>query len=122
MEGGMTKIQAPKIGMFECAAGKLGFAFAGNTAFAISAIQKCYAHIRHVGPEDLVDALQESIEREYRRAIFDHPSHAVDPNLAYSLLISFWSRSQGRVALFRTQDHILHSCYGSECIGIGFEL
>jgi hypothetical protein len=34
----------------------------------------------------------------------------------------FWSRSRNMVSLFVTHEHIVDACYGSEFIGIGFEL
>src|SRR5712691_12788491 len=108
--------------MFECPGGRLGFALAGITGSAISAIQKCAKALENTEPENTITKVEEILEREYRRAIFEHPDYGSDPNLDYHLLISFWSRMTNSVSLFKTQQHILHACYGSGCIGIGFEL
>ncbi len=122
MEGGATKFQAPKIGMFECSGGKLAFAIAGHVDFAVSAVQKCSEAVKNLDSESVIAELERVHEREYRRVVYEHPNYQTDPGLAYSLLISFWSRSRNMVFLFLTHEHVLHACYGSEFIGIGFEL
>ena len=123
MEGGAIKFQAPKIGMFECVGGKLAFAIAGNVDFAISAVQKISDHVKDLDAELVIPELEVVHEREYRRTVFEHPKYKSQADtLAYSLLVSFWSRSRNLVFLFMTHEHIVHACYGSEFIGIGFEL
>lgn len=111
MEGGAVKFQAPKIGMFEFPGGKIGFGVAGHVDFAISAIQKCADRLREVTKSETAPAiLDETLTREYRRAVFEHPDYAADPNLAYSLLIAYWSKSRSQVSLFLTHEHIMHAC------------
>ena len=103
--------------------GKLAFAIAGNVDFAISAVQKISEHVKNLDAEFVIRELEIVHEREYRRTVFEHPKYKSEPYpLAYSLLVSFWSRSHNLVSLFSTHEHIVHACYGSEFIGIGFEL
>jgi len=82
-EAGAMRVHAAKIGTFDCPGGKVGFAFAGNSAFAISVIQKCSKKLRSVPPEETLEELDNLLAEEYRRLAFDHPNHATDWTLQY---------------------------------------
>src|SRR5713101_4706144 len=80
-----------KIKKFECPGGKVALAYAGNTAFSLSAMQKCAEHLQHINPQDALQELETTLEDEYRRHVLSHPDHLSDGNLAYRLLVGFWS-------------------------------
>lgn len=122
LEGAATKFQGPKIGVVDVSAGKMAFAISGHVSFAIAAVQSLAALLRNVDGENFASELKSIHEKEYRRVVFDHPDYKTNHDLGYSILISFWSRLTSQVSLFLTDDHSVHACYGSECIGIGFEL
>jgi hypothetical protein len=116
--GWAMKIQAPKLHHFECPGGKLAFAYAGNTAFAISAIQKCRSHLAEVPAEKVLKELETVLEKEYRRHVLRHPDHATNANLDYRLLISIWCLGKP-VRLFATDQTTLRQVENYECIGLG---
>jgi len=123
MEAGALKIHAPKVGSFECPGGRIGFALAGHTSFAISAIQKCSQKLRDAKAHEIIEKLKETLEREYCRVVFKHPNYKTDWNLAYWFLLAFWSCSDKQVWLFATEEQTLRSINTTyECIGIGRDL
>ena len=120
-EAGAMKIHAPKIGHFDCPGGKIGFAFAGNSAFAISAIQKVSRKLQAASPKDTIGEIEKTLEKEYRRVVFAHPNQSTDWTLPYWLIVAYCEPDRG-VSLFATQEVTVRSVVDSECIGIGRDL
>jgi hypothetical protein len=122
-EGGTTKIHGAKIGVGKCPGGTLAFAFAGNTRFAKSAIQKSVVRARKTEPERTIEQLEVVLDREYNRAVYKHPDYGKNDAIPYQLLICYWERSSGKTSLFVTNDHIMQGCFERfQAIGFGFEL
>lgn len=121
-EAAVTKFHGPKIGMFECAAGKFCFALAGRAAFATSAIQKCVEALRVASTQNAISILETTLDKEYRRVVYQHPDYSTDHTLAYWLLIAYWPKDGRRASLFVTDEVTLHSCYGFQAVGLGLEL
>jgi 20S proteasome alpha/beta subunit len=122
-EGGAIKIHSPKIGVFNCPGGKLGFALAGNVRFAISTIQTCAQQLRQTEASNTISVLEAVLDREYRRLVYQHPDYGKDESIPYWLLISFWSSQSNTTSLFMTEGHALVSSFESfQAIGSGFEL
>ncbi len=116
--GWAMKIQAPKLNHFECAGGKLAFGYAGHVTFAVSAIQKCKAHLARVPADRILTELEAALEKEYRRHVLRHPDHATNANLDYRLLIAVWCLGKP-VRLFVTEQTALREVADYECIGLG---
>jgi 20S proteasome alpha/beta subunit len=121
-EGGALKIHGPKIGHFECIGGKVGFALAGNTAFATSAIQKCASRLKKIDASKAVTEIEKVLDREYRRVVLNHPDHQSNWNLAYWFLIALWEKNLNKVSLFATEETTVRSVLDYECLGIGRDL
>lgn len=120
MELGAMKIHERKLGMFDCSGGKMAFAMAGNSAFAISAIQKCERKLAESAPNGVLEDLEVILDEEYRRVVFSHPGYP-DVSLAYWFLIAFWSPGQS-IQLLATHENTLRRVIGHECLGIGQDL
>jgi 20S proteasome alpha/beta subunit len=121
-EGGATKLFSAKIGLIDCPVGKIGFAYAGNAAFAVSAIQKCSTKMRNVSKLDrMVPGLEEVIAREYRRTVYAHPDRNSDWQIPYSLLFAVW-RKDSQSWLFATHETTLRNVLEFQCIGIGSDV
>lgn len=122
-EAGTTKFHGPKVGVANIPYGKIGFAFAGHSDFATTAIQTCVARLREVTPAETIETLAEVLETEYRRLVFNHPCFSTDENLPYWLLISLWQQSTRSTSLWVTQEHSMHSCFEFfRPVGIGTDL
>lgn len=120
-ESGAMKVYGPKVGSFPCPGGRVAFAFAGNVAFASSAVSKCSYRMESAPSGDFFRKLEETLDKEYRRVVFAHPSYP-DWTLAYSLILAIWSGSHG-VKLFVTHENTLREVStGHQCIGMGQEL
>jgi hypothetical protein len=113
------KYDAVKSEDFDFPGGKLAFAYAGNTNFALSAIQKCQRHMK--AKKRLSDPLAEVegvLEKEYQRTVLRHPDRNTDGSIHYWLLLALWLPSSG-VKLYATHQNSLHEVKGYECIGSG---
>jgi len=116
------RLQSPKVGMFDAASGKIGFAFAGNVQFATAAIQKCADKLRPISDPDLViPEVERVLDRYYRKTVYAHPDRHYNQSLDYEFLIAFKHPTRGSY-LFATHGTTLRSIVSFECIGIGMEL
>ncbi len=123
IEFGAIKTHGPKMGWFDCPGGRIAFAIAGATAFALFAIQKCKRHVADIPPPEVSSEVERILSEEYRRVVFDHPSYSSDPvRISYWFLLSLWSYAEGTVRLLATHENTSHEVTGHECIGIGQEL
>jgi len=118
LSGWAMTLHSRKVEHFKCPLGTVGIAYAGNRGFAVSAIQKCKRQLVTISPEEALVKLERIIDKEYRRTVLSHPSHATDPNLSYSLLISICSQS-GDLSLYVTEQTAMRQVPDYECIGIG---
>jgi len=117
------KIHGPKVGLFECPGGRIGWAMAGNANFALSAIQKAANAVRKTTPESVLEKLETALAAEYARVIYKHPHYKTDWNLGYWFLLAHWEKDCKRVSLFATEEITIHSIsVAYECIGIGRDL
>lgn len=96
-------------------------AYAGNRAFALSAIQKCERKLKGSPPAETFSEIERLVDREYRRTVLSHPGYATDPTLPYYLIIAFRSVSS-EVSLYVTEQTTIRRVEGYECIGIGDSL
>jgi hypothetical protein len=107
-----------KIKRIDLAEARIVLAYAGHTAFSLSAIEKCERVLRHVEPDALQEELEGTLEEEYRRHVLSHPDHAIDGTLQYKMLIAFW-RFGEKARLFKTTQTAMHEVGGYDCIGAG---
>jgi hypothetical protein len=116
-EGPGYKFYDPKLRHCNCPAGKVAFAYAGNTRAALAAIRK---HDRAL--EGFSGSIGTKLERlhtyEYTQKILNDPAQAYDSNFHYDLLIAV--RPKGRpVELYLTSRLSFTPVNTFECIGIG---
>ncbi len=117
------KLHGSKMGDFECATGdKVCYAYAGNTAFALSAVQKCEKRLQSTEITNVFAEIESILDREYRRNVLKHPDHATDGNLPYHLLLAIWKRDEKKAKLYVTAQTSIHQSTNYECIGIGDSL
>jgi len=118
LSGWAMTLHGRKVEHFKCPVGTVGMAYAGNRAFAVSAIQKCKRELVASSPGEALGKLERIIDKEYRRTVLSHPSHAIDPTLSYSLLIAICTQS-GDLSLYATEQTATRQVPDYECIGIG---
>lgn len=117
------KVYRPKMGRIAIPRATLAFAFAGNSAFATTAVQKCAAYLSTLSAtEDPVAAIERVLDRQYRKTVHAHPDRTTDWNIPYWLLLAIWLPGKPVASLFATQDTTLRSLITFEAIGIGKEL
>jgi hypothetical protein len=58
------KLHGSKLGHFACPGGIIAFAYAGNTRFAFSAIQKLQKRLQGIPPEDTLSEVEKVLDRE----------------------------------------------------------
>jgi hypothetical protein len=117
------KLHGSKMGDFECANGdKVCYAYAGNTAFALSAVQKCQNRLQSTRITNTIVEIESILDREYRRNVLKHPDHATDGTLPYHLLLALWKRDDKKAKLYVTAQTSIHQSQNYECIGIGDSL
>ncbi|MGA2739350.1 MAG: hypothetical protein ABSG65_18155, partial [Bryobacteraceae bacterium] len=68
-EGWKYKLHSTKLLHFDCWGAQVGFAFAGATDLAISAIEKCERRLKKNKPEDFIAALECILDRQYRKSV-----------------------------------------------------
>jgi 20S proteasome alpha/beta subunit len=112
------KINDVKSGEFEFPGGKLAYAYAGNTAFAVSAAQKCQNHLQGRKHRFPLSEIEKILDKEYRRNVLKHPDRATDGTIPYRLLLAVWLPSS-RTKLYVTNQTALHEVSGYCCIGSG---
>ena len=112
------KYDATKSDDFEFPGGKLAFAYAGNTNFAVSATEKCQRHLKEKKRLHPLADIEGILEKEYRRTVLSHPDRNSDGNIPYWLLLALWLPSSG-VKLYATHQIALHEVRTYECIGAG---
>ncbi len=126
MESGTSIQHGPKIAAFDCAAGRVAIAFAGNVTSAVSTIQKCGKLVRKLDAhQDIVAELESVLDGQYRRLVFGHPHYGKDGefDLHFGLLVSVWLKADGKTYLFASDETKLNSVYAKyHCLGIGKDL
>lgn len=118
--GYAAKSIGPKMGEFDCPGGKIGFALAGGSHFAWSAVEKLKQGLQLVSPEETMAEAEAILEAEYRRHVFTHPSFPHDQSLPYWLLLVLQSPHRP-VKLFVTSETALRPIHDCACIGLGGE-
>ena len=113
------RLQSGKIKTFKTEGGTLSMAYAGNTSFAVSTIQKCHRKLLEVKSADTFQELERILDKEYRRTVLSHPSHASDASLPYQLLIAFHPSVSNQTELYVTEQTTIHQDAGHTCISIG---
>jgi len=116
--GWTWKVQGAKLGHLEYRGGKVGWGYAGNTGFALSAIQECARQLEGIEAVDALPRIRKVLWREYKRNVLDHPDHATDASLHYNLLICLWSTGE-MPRLYVTTQTALREVDAYDCIGIG---
>jgi 20S proteasome alpha/beta subunit len=112
------KTHGPKVGSFPCPGGIVAYAMAGHWPFAKAAVQKCEKELKKRPKESIPDVLEEVLEREFRKQVFQHPSATSDHSLQYWFVLSTWSADDG-LKLYTTWQTSFHEVEGLECIGVG---
>ena len=118
--GWAMKLYAAKIFNFDYPGGKIGFAYAGNTGLAISAIQKCQRRLMTTDGNDVFTEVERVVDREYRKNVLSHPDSS-QAGLDYQLLVSI-SPHMGNATLWTTLRTAIRQVNTYECIGVGEHL
>jgi hypothetical protein len=112
------KTHSPKIGYFDCPGGRIGYSFAGNSDFALAAIQKCERVLKSVPPNETVVELEKCLDRQYRKAVLSRPDYS-DQNLAYRFMIGI-SNPLAPMRLYSTYETSITNVQDNfRCLGIG---
>src|SRR5471030_1320253 len=88
--GGEFKTHESKLTEFECVAGRVEFAFAGNDAFAVSAIEECERKLKQTSSKDALTVVRAALDAEYKRIVLTHPEQAFNVGVHYWLLFAVW--------------------------------
>ena len=114
------KSHATKLHQLDYWDGHIAFAYAGNSAFALSTIERCTKRIEalHNG-EDPVTAAEKILDAEYRRVVYKHPDRLIDPNVGYYFLMAVHRRSKGRTELHASYEVTIRQIFSYEALGIG---
>ena len=118
--GWAMKVQECKLFNIKHPSGSfLEFAYAGNTAFAFAAMQKCERKLVEVAAEGLLDKLESILESEYRRNVLKNPDHTTNGDLDYQFLIALHRKDLAKSFLFATSQTSIREIDEFECIGSG---
>jgi hypothetical protein len=121
-EAGTVKFNASKLDSHEFPGGEMGFAFAGNTAFAITEIQKIKTALSNVDdPEKVVSEIERIHDRQYRKTVYAHPDRSTDYAIPYWLLLAYHPKN-AQTSLYATHDATIRRVGEFVSIGIGREL
>ena len=112
------KLDGSKIANFQCPSGVVAFAYAGNSRFAVSVVQKCKRKLEALPPVDLRVEIERILAEEYEQKVWRHPSQATDGSLHYQFLVAIRQPSE-RAQLFVTSQTSLSEVDGYDCIGVG---
>ena len=112
------KLHGKKVDHFEFPGGKVGYAYAGNTRFAFSAIQKLERRLKASKTKDVLAVIENLLDQEYRRNVLKHPDHATDASIPYQILLAVWLHS-GETRLYVTAQTAIQEITDYECIGVG---
>jgi len=119
-ETATMKSHATKLHRCEYWDGHAAFAYAGNSAFAVAAIQKCMKRISASNKgEDPIFLAESVLETEYRRLVYRHPDRLIDPYLGYQVLLAVQRNSQETTELHASYEVSLRRVDVYEAIGIG---
>ena len=121
MTASPSKIHQSKLVHFEFPGGKIGFAYAGNVAAALSAINKVKKRLTSRKRSNPFDEVERTLEREYKRQVLNHPDHKEDPDLDYWFLFALWL-PKDRVRLYGTSGISIYPIDSWDAIGIGADL
>jgi hypothetical protein len=96
-------------------------AYAGDVDHAVSAIQKFDRKLKQTKSENILEELEESLEKEWKRKIFKHPLYGGVGCPDYHLLVAI--RPVGESSrLYVTSENTIHEVRGFRCIGMGEDL
>jgi ATP-dependent protease HslVU (ClpYQ) peptidase subunit len=96
-------------------------AYAGTVDVAVSAIQKFDRKLKRTKPENILEELEQALEKEWKRKVFAHPLYGEDDCPDYQLLLAI--RPQGEISrLYVTSETTIHEVNGFRCIGSGADL
>lgn len=112
------KIHGAKLNHFECYAGSVAYAFAGNSDFAMAAIQGCKKRLQSASSGDPVIIAQKFLDKEYRRVVFGNPGHTNDGSLHYAFLLAF-CRPGSPAELYATNQTSMRQISSFACLGVG---
>jgi hypothetical protein len=76
VSGWSMTVYASKLMHFSCPGGKIGMAYAGNSGFAISTMQKCERRLQDVPAQDTLREIERIVDREYRKTVLSQTRHA----------------------------------------------
>jgi hypothetical protein len=123
IEQGNNKTYGSKMGFFDCPDGRLAYALAGASEFALSAVQKVRNSIVYPN-EDFYQRTERILGDEYRRVVFDNPLYLSAPMAnSYSFLLILFTPTE-RPRLFVTTENSMRHAINEQhlCIGGGLEL
>ena len=113
-----VKMHGQKISYFDCKAGRIGFAFAGNVGFATVVIQLLERKLRLLDVPHPLPVIEKLIDREYRRLVHRHPFYGHDPGLDFGFVFAI-QREGHPVELFATEGVTVQRIPTYKCIGVG---
>ena len=120
MGGGTLKVNKPKVGWFsDERGGKVTYAVAGHSAFALGAKNKCRAALKADPAADFFKVMEGALAAEYEKKVFPHPDRYA---ANYNLLFGHWPAGSNKVELWGTFETALLPIADFECFGVGLDL
>jgi hypothetical protein len=112
-----AKFHEAKIFRFDWKGRSGAFAFAGNSAFATSTIQRCITKIE-ASSEDPLSRFELVLDKEYKRVVYAHPECQTNANVHFWIIAAIPSR-QGGVELYASHETTITKEDSFKCVGIG---
>lgn len=117
LTGWSMKLNDTKLGYIDRGDITVGVACAGNTAFSVAAMQKCFRALSDAPVEEFLGIIERTLEREYRKVVYRHPNQGTDPGLQYWHLVAMGGG--GETGLYLTEQATIREVHTYACIGLG---
>jgi hypothetical protein len=114
LTGWAFTLQGSKITRFEWATAQVAMAYAGYSEAATAAIQKCEAQAKAGNDQNLMAAIERTLDRHYRKAVLSHPDYK---DIDYKILIAI--QRDAKSELYVTNRTSVKQVSTYDCIGIG---
>jgi 20S proteasome alpha/beta subunit len=120
LSGWAMTLHESKLDEFKYGTQRIAFAYAGHSAFAVSALQRCKRHLEAISPSpgETLSVIEQFLSREYRRSVLSNPDRN-NKDLHYWLLLCISSLDGGAKLYATEQTSLIHVPGSYHCIGIG---
>lgn len=112
------KVHAQKVRHFDTKAGRIGIAYAGDVAVAITVIQTLEQKLKTLNVQNPLPIIRKVVDREYRRLVFSHPHFGYEHGPDVSLVLAV-QLAGAEVKLYATQQVAVHEISTYRCLGAG---